>query len=279
MRVVIAGIGKNVAQFVPALKNNIKRYASLFEECVCVFVESNSQDNTYEKLKSINEIVPTYVRHIDSDDIHLNMSNELKLINSTLHRIPNITRARNECIDIIKCNYSSYDIVLFLDLDDVNMEPVNRTGINSCFIRSDWDMVCANVGYKYYDIYALRCEGWNESCYLKDIKRSVDSGNKVSHAVKKHLLPKFHHIPQNKDWIKVQSAFGGAAFVKMHAVQNNRFGQVESRNTTTKVTKHSDYESEWKRFCMNVENIYINPQWIIQKLPNLHVIAHERRYL
>jgi len=225
-KLVITGCGRNVSSFIPAVKNTIRRYASLFSECSCVFIVSDSNDDTVQQLEELNKTISTIV--IDLGDLR-----DKKPI-----RESRLALCRNYYLDYIQNNLSNYDYMLILDLDEVCIGPVSKKSIKSNFMYQGWDMICANVRGHYYDLHALRgCD-------------SID---------------RFTTIQPSDQPIRVTSAFGGAAFVKINSIgtarHNINCGSV----------------CEWVSFCNSLKsrNIFINPGFIIQHLENSHVVKRK----
>jgi hypothetical protein len=96
---------------------------------------------------------------------------------------------------------------------------INENNVFSNFNYDNWDMMCANQENKYYDLWALRHEYWMPFDLIEQInfKRPSfisfdDANNMFSHARRIHIDR--HNRP-----IKVESAFGGMAIVKIKSIK------------------------------------------------------------
>jgi glycosyltransferase involved in cell wall biosynthesis len=249
-KLVIAAAISNISPYAQGVFDNIKRYISLFKDYVIVLVESNSRDNTLDILKH-------YKNQLKLDCYKLDSFHPYRTIR--------IAQARNTYIDIIRSKYSDYDYVLMLDFNDASTDIIKEESILSNFsLDVEWDMVCANQNIRYYDLWALRHEQWMPydcwrmvSSEKPDFMTPEDAHNFF---VKSRLI----HIPPTSKPIKVQSAFGGAAFVKMKPF-------LETKH---EIDFNRDHEvCEWISFCSKINNIYINPAFINQYKINRHVVA------
>jgi hypothetical protein len=84
-------------------------------------------------------------------------------------------------------------------------------------------------------------------------------------AHKMFIKSKFININQSHPWIKVQSAFGGSAFIKISSIKGSRHSGIGPDHYET---------CEWVSFCKSLNNgnssIYINPKFINQTSINSH---------
>lgn len=224
--IIITGCGRNVSPFVPGLKRTIMKYVNIFNKCECFFVESDSTDETHNRLLTINEHVKTTVVALGN------------LENTIQSREERLAHCRNIYLDYVSQNCSHYDYMLVLDLDEVCLGPVSHDSIKSNFKHSDWDMMCANVRGFYYDYHALR----SPESKLFDIRPT--------------------RLDPRGDIIRVASAFGGAAFIRVSSIGKSR------HDTSCGST------CEWVSFCRSMSNIYINPAYIVQQIESVHIKKH-----
>lgn len=253
-RLIIAGTARDCAKHLPNILENIKMIASMFKETRCLFTESDSSDNTVEVLRSFNAVVPTEVYPLG------NLSQRIPF------RVGRISYGRNFYLKILEERYSDFDVVLFLDLDEVNSEPLSPEAVLSCFnTQVEWDMVCANHGDKYYDLWALRHPIWMPfDCWEMFHHKPRFMTNEDAYNF--FIRSRFIHIDENLPFIQVLSAFGGAAFVKIASIQGARHNPINKRGEET---------VDWVSFCETIKGgkglIYINPKFIIQRTRSVHV--------
>ena len=66
----------------------------------------------------------------------------------------------------------------------------------------------------------------------------------------------FINLPKNLNPIKVTSAFGGSAFIKINKIKGARHSAYD---------ENSEIDCEWVPFCKQIGNVYINPSFINMK--------------
>jgi hypothetical protein len=84
----------------------------------------------------------------------------------------------------------------------------------SSFARSDWDVCCANQRGPYFDILALRHPTWSPGDCLDQLRQLRAQGVGEEAALRVAIYSKMVRIPTNRDWIEVDSAFGGLAIYR-----------------------------------------------------------------
>lgn len=262
---VIAATLHNVEKTINELYNNILRYASVFERARIVLTESDSEDATIELVAEINNQLKRQCQKKDLPYIPLDFISLGRLKQQHPLRVERISTGRNTYLDIIENHYSDFDYALFLDADEINSEPISMTSILSNFSKKNlnlnWDMICANCGYKYYDLWALRHPTWMPNDCLEEFENRPDFMS-AQEAFNMFVRSKFIHIPAHSEPIKVDSAFGGAAFVKIPSIKGVRSHHLNENGNEC---------ADWPSFCKKLKNIYINPAFIIQNRPNEHI--------
>lgn len=251
-KLIIAAAIRNNAMYLPAIFANIKIISSLFSEVKCIFVESDSSDNSLELLNTFKD------------------NNEKVEIISLGHleptmplRTQRIATARNVYLERTESLKEVYDTLLVLDTDEVNAEPIDAESILSNFKYYGWDMICANQGYLYYDLWALRHPDWMPFDCWERIQNQPSFMSPQA-AQQLFLNSRFIHIDQNHPPIKVESAFGGSAFIRINSIKGIRHHGIQ----------HGMQICEWVPFCKGLNegnaNIFINPRFINQKnIPGL----------
>jgi len=178
-------------------------------------------------------------------------------------RIARITYCRNAYVDYVHKRKDDFDFIAVADLDGVNIL-LNANKVLSCWSRSDWDVCTANQLGPYYDIYALRAENWNEKDCWNEARALYSSGlNPIKASItsiqKKQIL-----IPEDSEWIRVTSAFGGLAIYSKDAFLLGRY-DVRTKSEF-RVSEHVPFNES---ISSNDFRIFINP-----KLTNFELNIH-----
>jgi hypothetical protein len=245
-KIVFACAIRNCAHHLNDVCANILNLALHFKEYKIIFIESDSSDNTLEGL-----------RYFQSLNSNIEIVSLGQLEPHYPARTDRIAIARNSYLDIVESEYINYDLLCMFDADERSGSKIDPACFLSNFNYDNWDMICANQEKKYYDLWALRQEYWMPFDLIEQInfKRPSfisfdDANNMFSHARRIHIGR--HHEP-----IKVDSAFGGMAIVKIKSIKNARH---TGRN------ENGFPWCEWVPFCKNLNNgkanIFINPNFI-----------------
>lgn len=181
-------------------------------------VESDSADRTSDVLKHLKN----KYRNFEFESLG-NLTNHFKL------RTERIAYCRNRYMQYLDSNASSDSIVVIADLDGANSDLTNER-FNSIWIRSDWDAVCANQKFAYFDIWALRHPVWSPTDWITEYEQLISENMRKSIALKKALYSKMIRIDEESDWIEVESAFGGLGVYKFKAIRGARYsGKLKER--------------------------------------------------
>jgi|688.fasta_scaffold00081_87 hypothetical protein len=252
-KVVVCAAVRNIQDTIKPVFDNINRLSGIFEDVRCILVESDSYDNT---LASIKHYKP-----------YLNCTLDVYSFGNMERVVPNrmqrICRARNYYLDIVQQEYSDYDYLLVIDFNETNIEPYDLDLIKSNFELSvDWDMVCANQELLYYDLYALRHQEWMPfNCWNAIGNRPSFMSYETAHNI--YVKSRFLNIKKTHPPIKVMSAFGGSAFIKISSIGQARHRAVDDGN---------EEECEWVSFCKALQNVYINPMFINMRRQSRHAM-------
>ena len=217
---IIAACVKDAETHLPAFLENIKNIGSMFKSVRYVFVEDGSTDSTRNILEEFE------------DSVVLSPST------TSNNRVERIGICRNTYLEY--AYMTSVDYLLMIDGDEIGSMMITKESIESNFNTDvEWDMICANQPEGYYDLYALRCDGWVD----KDCWKQYNGWN-----LETDVLSKFQKISKDKLPLKVKSAFGGAAFLNL-----NRVAEIYHNDFTT---------CEWVGFCNQINDVYINPAFV-----------------
>jgi hypothetical protein len=203
----VVGLARNCEKSIKADIYRIREAIRSSIPVVWLIVESDSSDLTVNKLKELQ-----------SEITNFNFVTLGKLSTSMPKRTDRISHCRNYYAEQIKTNklFFKIDYVIVVDLDGINTL-INQEAFESSWSQKDWDMCSANQKGPYYDIWALRHKDWcAEDCWAQ-----CNFFNKYRHDYQKNVnasvYSKMITIPQDSDWIEVDSAFGGFAIYKKSA--------------------------------------------------------------
>lgn len=245
---IIAAPVRDCGKYLPYVLENIDHVSAMFKKTKCVFIESDSSDNSLEILQDY--------KNQKKGTVVVSLGNLLPRIPLRTQRI---ATARNLYLDIAEKLKEEYDTLLVLDADIVNSGlRFDREAIESNFDLDDWDMLTSNQEW-YYDLWALRHPEWMPfDCWDKVANRPPFMS--YESAIKIYVESRFMQINPSQPPIKVNSAFGGAAFIKINSIKGARHTGVMERKQIC----------EWVPFCrcLNEGNpkIYINPKFFGKKI-------------
>lgn len=245
--VVILGLCRNVSH---QIENEVQQLLESFQDFSKIhfrFVESDSTDSTLSSLTQLERDIPNF-KFVSLGNLQEQIS----------ERVARICHCRNICLQILnddpvlaKCAY-----VVVSDLDGVN-SLLNRSAVLSCWKRSDWDACMANQAAPYYDIYALRHPDWapDDCWHLENRLRSA--GMNPLAARQKAIYERMVTIPSDREWIPVDSAFGGLAIYKRELFKNVKYFSVLPNGDH--VCEHVTLHEQMK---INGARLFINPSLI-----------------
>lgn len=247
-KIIIAGIVRNTSQYLPNIFKNIENISRLFKDVKCIFVESDSSDNSLDLLNRFAE-------KIANVEV-ISMGNLSKVMP---YRTQRTAACRNVYLDIAEKLKDEYPLLLVMDMDDVNSYPIQAESILSNFNYDAWDMITANNPDGYYDIWALRHPIWMPyDCWKAVGDRPSFMSNED--AINIHVRSRIIKIDVNHPLISVESAFSGMAFIKTDKIKGARHvGLAQEGNRIYEVV-------EWIHFCKTLNQgnakIYINPRFV-----------------
>lgn len=138
----ICGTVKNCGPYLRNVFKNIELIGSLFEDYRIIIAYDKSEDNSLDILKEYQTNNDKFILYIEQEPL-------LK------YRTHNIARARNNCLNILRNNFSDYEFFIMIDCDNVCSRPVELTNLSYYLtINTDWDALTFNKK-PYYDTWAL----------------------------------------------------------------------------------------------------------------------------
>ena len=151
--VYICGCVKNCENYIESVFKNIEKIAKLFDHCKIIIAFDDPNDKTIEILKQKPNVEFLFV------------SENSKITEYNMRTI-RLANARNKIIDYIKKeNDTTYEYFIMMDMDDVNIDPINTEVLKYyLYDNVDWDTLSFNRK-DYYDIWALSIEPCFTSCW------------------------------------------------------------------------------------------------------------------
>lgn len=243
----VVGLARNCESSIRADVYRIREAIGRSKSIVWLIVESDSSDQTVSELQ-----------RLQSEIANFNYVTLGNLSTSIPKRTDRISHCRNYYAEQIRSNkvFSAIDYVIVADLDGLNTL-INRTAFESCWKRKNWDMCAANQKGPYYDIWALRHKDWcAEDClaqyrflnnYRLDFQKNIHAS----------IYSKMITIPQDSEWIEVDSAFGGFAIYKKSAFDCCEY--IGINEAGEEYCEHTHFHRKLKD---NGGRLFINPQLI-----------------
>jgi FkbM family methyltransferase len=241
---VIVGLARNCENTIRADIQRIKNATQNAKSIAWLIVESDSTDRTVLELEKLQAEI---------EDFHFTSLGNLA--STRPKRTDRIAYCRNYYAKQIKTNkvLSSADYVVVVDLDGLN-DKITQQAFETCWNNNDWDMCSANQDGPYYDIWALRHRNWcPDDCWA--LYKSLDPRQRdQEQRLWESVYSKMITVPQNSDWIEVDSAFGGLAVYKMSAFDECEYTGLS--DIGEEVCEHVSFHLKLKE---KGAKLYINP--------------------
>jgi Glycosyl transferase family 2 len=206
MKCCICGAVRNVGKYLDKIFYNMEKIGSLFEDYVIIIYYDESNDDTLQKLKNYRAINPKLNFYV----------NKTIVSNFRTQRIAN---ARNGCLQMIRANYSDYEMFVMMDCDEVCSPDVKLNVLKKYLYKNSWDSLSFNRS-EYYDIWALSIRPYMFSY------RHHKNENAVLNSMKTYIKDLLSKVPEN-GLLKCASAFNGFAIYRTDKFLNcNYDGKV-----------------------------------------------------
>lgn len=241
------GIARNVSATIEKEIESLDRAFCFAGQRKFFIVESDSIDDTVEKLMKLNNKYQNF---------------KFVSLGSLEYTFPilwdRLAFVRNYYIkeffenkDFFDCEY-----LVVSDLDGTN-DLLDCTKAKSPFLRQDWAACFCNQDGHYYDILALRHpELAPDDCFLYERRLIAEGKNPVT-AKRKAILARQKRIPSSMDWISVDSAFGGLAVYKREYLVNARYSSRTDEGNI--ICEHISFHKHIKN---NGGKLFIVPSFI-----------------
>jgi len=282
--IFIVGTVSNVGNKVEKDLNRVISAFCEFKILRVYLVESDSNDNTINILRKMKKK--------DNKIDYISLGNLRKLIPD---RIDRIRYCRNVYINYLRSlSENEYpDYVAVVDLDGMNSKLTYRA-VNSSFSTSDWDVVAANQSGGYYDIFALRADGWQVgNCFdeLQILKNEIIAKLQTEYkscskfqihklfdqARVQAIYSKMRKIDSSHPWISVSSAFGGLAIYKSYVFKKFDYENSLKSNNSEHVEFHEKIKKSGGKIFINPA--MINSRWNTYNVNRFFFIRQIRLYL
>ena len=238
-RVYVLGAVRNGAKTLKSAVRDIERFAGGEVVSRWFIVESDSVDET---LATLSEIA-TEIRGFSFESLG-------RLSESEPSRVRRITIARQRALESASEFIRDDDLVIVADMDGVTSS-LPAGGLNMAKDRlGDFDVITASSKIRYYDILALRSQGWVDEDYRVTRRRLLENGFSPLESHYESLIKKQRKIPQSEEPIPVQSAFGGVAIYSGRAFLSGTY-ELNDKDECEHVGFHRHLTEKGFRICLD----------------------------
>ncbi len=261
LNIYFVGLSKNC---LLTLKKNIDFINLLIKEGVgvekIIIVDSDSNDGTKEYCKSLKN---DNILFIEEDNVKNNFHNRIEIL--------------SHCRNIGLQNIEKTDDVLYIPIDlDIDLfsliKPKSFIDLVKNFQNNkDIDALFPYSDPYYYDIFALRKQGWVDNNAVLQAHK-LKQKFKIGSFFFNYFFVFKKQINKNKfseDLIRVESAFGGIGLYKINKNKNYLY---ETKDIDT------EFYSEHLSFNNNFKNLFIDKNWAVPA-PEEHINFHLLRNL
>ena len=243
-RVLVTGLARDCGNHLAREILRVEqRLLEIFTAVDFFIVESDSIDNTEEVLREIK----SKKRNVQ----YLSLG---KLANKIPGRIDRLRYCRNYYVNFVRQNVTEDkpDFVMVVDFDIKN-RALELHPLAKLMSENWWDGLFANQKGPYYDIYALRKEGWVEDdCFKK--YRELARQMSVKEAKQEAVWSRMRRIPRDKELIEVESAFGGLGVYRRRVFENFDYAPLNEQNAD-----ESEHVSLHKKIVNSGGKLFIVP--------------------
>ncbi len=243
--ILLAGTVRNVAEVIEHEMQTLVASLANFKQVYCLLVESDSSDNTLNKLTELAKVIPQFS--------YVSMG---QLREQHPKRTDRIALCRNVIIDAIAQNpdYAQIDYVAMADMDGMN-NLITPAKIAQCWnVNENWDVISANQLGPYYDTWALRHPQW---CPTDCWKQKAALESVIGHEAAENLAVTAKQVTLDPSMglIEVDSAFGGFAIYRRDAFLAGRYVGSMGEGGADEICEHIPYHAELRS---KGYKIYIN---------------------
>ncbi len=261
LNIYFVGLSKNC---LLTLRKNIDFINLLIKEEVgvekIIIVDSDSNDGTKEYCKSLKN---DKVLFIEEDNIKNKFQNRIEIL--------------SHCRNIGLQNIEKTNDVLYIPIDlDIDLFSLIKPKsfielLNNFQNNKDIDALFPYSEPYYYDIFALRKQGWVDNNTILQAHK-LKQKFKIGSFFFNYFFVFKKQINKNKfseNLIRVESAFGG---IGLYKINKNKNVLYETKDIDT------EFYSEHLSFNNNFKNLFIDKNWAVPA-PEEHINFHLLRKL
>ncbi len=246
-RILVAGVVRNGAGRIDGELKRLKDALIDHELARIVIVESDSSDD------SVNVLTRWNNENICHSVFFLG-----DLATVYTRRTERIAYCRNVYMKYFeRYDFFGADYLFVTDLDGVN-DTLTATTMNrvlASLTSMPGAAACANQGYKYYDIWALRHPIWSPNdCWTSFHALKASLGEVNAHQICN--ASRMIHIDPSRPPIEVDSAFGGGA---VYDVKHLRGCRYEGLDHDEEICEHVAFSAAYRR---NGGHVFVFPDFI-----------------
>lgn len=233
---MVCAVARNVSGTIQGDFHRITKALKSFEKIFWIIVESDSTDDSREKLQEISE---------KNQNVKIISLGNLR--DTYKDRTAILAHARNTYLQELLASeeYLGVEIIAIADLNNLNSELTSKS-IDSALALSDWAMCTANQRGPYYDIWALRHPLWSPNDCWEQLDFYRKYSRKLNRTLDASVNMRMLRIHHNSDPIEVHSAFGGFALVRKNF--------LSTPNLYEGLTESGRQVCEHVSFCNEIRN-------------------------
>lgn len=248
MRVFVVSAVRNAAKTLRSTYDHVTAFCGAHAVEEWIFVESDSEDATLKRLEILANQFPSVKVHTLGN-----------LRKTYPDRVQRIAIARQYALDQLGGRPKADDVVLMIDADGVSKSLIPNDLERVLVLLEEFSVVTANSRGRYYDVLALRSDGWVTEDYRKTRDNLLKLGYSLASAQFESLVSRQVKISTNRAPIEVESAFGGFAIYRGAAITMSRYhvdGFVECEH----VDFHKKLTELGHRICIDPK-LRVTPGW------------------
>lgn len=245
-KIAFLGCARNCISSIEEAIDVISNIGSNFLDYKIYIAENNSTDGTLLKLKSLIQSYPIEVLSFDNLDIFMPL------------RTQRLSYCRNELLNVAISQ--DFDYICVADMDGVFSRSLEiQKFLSNWAYEKCWDACFPINEGIYYDLWAFRHPEILTEDFSIRINRAdylIGESNIMNIFVKPLQNMDFSQL---KNWLEVDSAFGGMGIYKLNSLRNIKYcGYKDGREVCEHVELHRNMR------LINQAKLYINPEFIIK---------------
>ena len=238
-RAVFAGVARDCSRHLPAVLQNLERFAATYDSAAFLFAVSDSTDETLTILERWLATGRRAGRVVDLGT----------LATALPRRTERIAHARNALLDAVREGpWAGDGHLVVADLDDVLAAPVAVAPFARASAWLDADAaragVLANAAPRYYDVWALRHERWCPGdCWHPIWGRAATESFEA--AKFREVFARQIVLPPSLPPVRVLSAFGGLGLYRLDRALQARYRGLDADGR--EISEHVAFNADIRR--------------------------------